>query len=140
VPWAGFGKIQHLRARGTLGLRTTGCPEITRGVEFAGRWTPRPQLGAVWVKLRPHDLARFGQLFFSGRPVAGQTERAGQMGAAGDHHTCRDRVRHRETRPLNTQNHGYLWWVDNTDGADAYLAGATAGSASKSCPRVTWSL
>ena len=88
-------------------------------------WPVDPQgfnLGAGWIKLRPQDLAKFGQLFlhagrWRGKQVVpagwvrqATTAQAGTAFAFDSH------------GPFDPQNYGYLWWVDKTDGAAAYFA------------------
>jgi CubicO group peptidase (beta-lactamase class C family) len=88
-------------------------------------WPVDPQgfnLGFAWIKLRPRDMAKFGQLYLqAGRwrdkqvvPAAwvrqATIEQAGRAFAFESH------------GPFDPQNYGYLWWVEKTDGVDAYVA------------------
>jgi CubicO group peptidase (beta-lactamase class C family) len=103
-------------------LDAAHLPEYARA-RFA--WPVDPQgfnTGAGWIKLRPRDMATFGQLFLqSGRWQGKQVVPAGwvrrattaQAGTAFavDSHGAFD-----------PRNYGYLWWVETVDGADAYFA------------------
>ena len=120
-----------------LGISTTpadqplydpaNLPEYLRA-EFA--WPVDPQrfnLGAGWIKLRPREMAKLGQLFLQdgrwrGKQVVpagwvhqATTAQAGSAFAFEGHDT------------FQPQNYGYEWWVEKTDGADAYFAWGYGG-------------
>jgi CubicO group peptidase (beta-lactamase class C family) len=97
-------------------------PEYMRA-QFA--WPVDPQgfnTGAGWIKLRPRDMARFGQLFLqAGRWQDKQIVPAGwaRQATTAQAGTAFSFESH---GPFAPQNYGYLWWVEKADGADAYFA------------------
>ena len=93
-------------------------------------WPVDPQghaLGAAHLKLRPQDMARFGQLFLQGGQWQGKQvvpanwvrqATSAQAGAAyqpwGDPRTA-------------PTNYGYLWWVTSVDGTPSFFAWGIGG-------------
>ena len=97
-------------------------PEYMRA-QFA--WPVDPQgfnLGAGLIKLRPRDMAKFGQLFLqAGRwhdrqVVSARWVRQATIAQAGKAFPSEG------YGPLGSQNYGYLWWLEKVDGTDAYFA------------------
>jgi CubicO group peptidase (beta-lactamase class C family) len=84
-------------------------------------------IGAAWLKLRPRDMARFGELFLQdGRWQDKQVVSAGwvrqaTVAQAGTAFTFQG------PGAFDPRNYGYLWWVDTVDGADAYFAWGFGG-------------
>lgn len=97
-------------------------PEYGRA-HFA--WPVDPQgcnLGAGWIKLRPRDMARFGQLFLqAGRCQDKQVVPAGWVRQATTAQAG-TAFAFESHGPFDPQNYGCLWWVDKSDGTDAYFA------------------
>jgi len=90
-------------------------------------WPVDPQgfnLGAALIKLRPRDMAAFGQLYLQGGQWHGKQVVPAQWVRQATTAECRkaalaDLPAYKSFDP---QNYGYLWWVEKIDGADAYYA------------------
>jgi CubicO group peptidase (beta-lactamase class C family) len=75
-----------------------------------------------WLKLRPRDMATFGQLFLQ----AGQWNRRQVVPAAWVSQATTSQAGkafpHVEIGAFNPTNYGYFWWVEPTTGVRAYYA------------------
>jgi CubicO group peptidase (beta-lactamase class C family) len=90
-------------------------------------WPVDPQgfnLGAAWIKLRPRDMAAFGQLYLQGGQWHGkQLVPAEWIRQATTSECGRAALADLPAYTyFDPQNYGYLWWVEKTDGAEAYYA------------------
>ena len=97
-------------------------PEYLRA-RFA--WPVDPQgynTGNAHIKLRPRDMARFGELFRqAGRwqdqqIVPAKWVRQATTAQAGTAFWFQRHI------TFDPDNYGYMWWVDKADGADDYFA------------------
>ena len=134
VQATGQSVLTYARAKlfDPLGISTTPAdqpradqahlPEYMRA-GFA--WPVDPQgfnLGAAWIKLRPRDMARLGQLFLQGgRWQDKQIVPAGWVQQATTAQANKA-FPPEGYGPLGALNYGFLWWVEKTDRADAYYA------------------
>jgi CubicO group peptidase (beta-lactamase class C family) len=136
VQATGQSVLSYARAKlfDPLGISTTPAlqspidpahlPEYQRA-HFA--WPVDPQgfnTGAAWIKLRPRDMAAFGQMYLQGGQWHGKQVVPAEWVRQATTSECRKAVaaglpRYGAFDPLN---YGYLWWVEKTDGADAYYA------------------
>ena len=99
--------------------------------EAAGfAWPVDPQghaLGATYLKLRPRDMTRLGQLFLQG----GQWEGKQVVPAAWVRQATSAQAGAAYQPPgdpkLAPTNYGYLWWVTTVDGAPSFLAVGLGG-------------
>jgi serine/threonine protein kinase len=74
------------------------------------------------LKLRPPDVARFGELFRQGGRWQGkQIVPAGWVSQATTAQAGKAFGSQRQS-VFDPDNYGYLWWVDKGDGTDAYFA------------------
>jgi CubicO group peptidase (beta-lactamase class C family) len=131
----GQSVLAYARSRlfGPLGIVTTpaftgsyGVAHLAAYQKAAFAWPVDPQgfsLGYSWIKLRPRDMAAFGQLFlqagqWNGRQVVpADWVRQATTAQAGE--------RFSTFVPFGSfapENYGYLWWVTKADGAPAYFA------------------
>jgi CubicO group peptidase (beta-lactamase class C family) len=90
-------------------------------------WPVDPQgfnLGAAWIKLRPRDMAALGQLYLQGGLWHGKPVVPAEWVRQATTSQCRKAVAADlpEHGAFDPQNYGFLWWVEKTDGADAYFA------------------
>src|SRR5215475_3522938 len=95
-------------------------------------WPVDPQgfnLGADGLQLRPRDMAALGQLYLQGGRWHGRQVVSAEWVRQATTAECRKAVV--ADLPgygaFDPQNFGYLWWVEKTDGADAYYALGFAG-------------
>ena len=88
-------------------------------------WPVDPQgnnMGPGWIKLRPPDMATFGELFLQGgrwhghQLVPADWVRQATTAQAGKAFTPM------QIPPWDPVNYGYFWWVEPTGGAAAYYA------------------
>jgi CubicO group peptidase (beta-lactamase class C family) len=79
-------------------------------------------LSEGWIKLRPRDMATFGQLFLQGgrwkerQVVPADWVRQATTAQAGKAFLSQG------IGAFSPVNYGYLWWVETADGADAFYA------------------
>jgi CubicO group peptidase (beta-lactamase class C family) len=90
-------------------------------------WPVDPQgfnQAASWLKLRPRDMAAFGQMYLQGGQWQGKQLVPAQWVRQATTSECRKAALadFPEYDGFDPQNYGYLWWVEKTDGADAYYA------------------
>lgn len=151
VQATGQSVLSYARAKlfDPLGIATTPAvqspldpahlPEYQRA-HFA--WPVDPQgfnLGAGWIKLRPRDMAAFGQMYLQGGQWQGKQLVPAEWVRQATTSQCRKAVAADLPKygSFDPQNYGFLWWVENTDRADAYYASDSADNASRSCPHGT---
>ncbi|MFZ0715120.1 serine hydrolase domain-containing protein, partial [Mycobacterium sp.] len=136
VQATGESVLAYARAKlfDPLGIVTTPSvePTITGTLQFPAAylsagfaWPVDPQgfnTTAAWIKLRPRDLATFGQLFLqSGQWKGRQVVPAAWVQQATTAHVAdADSLpRANEFQPMN---YGYLWWLTTVDHTTAYFA------------------
>lgn len=136
VQATGQSVLSYARAKlfDPLGIPTTPAlqepidpahlPEYLRA-GFA--WPVDPQgfnLGDGWIKLRPRDLAAFGQMYLQGGQWHGKQVVPAEWVRTATTSQCPTALAAELPAygAFDPQNYGYLWWVEQTDGADAYYA------------------
>jgi CubicO group peptidase (beta-lactamase class C family) len=136
VQATGQSVLSYARAKlfNPLGIPSTPAAEPRPGPKFLTEyrqarfaWPTDPQgfnLAAAWIKLRPEDMAIFGQLYLQGgrwrgkQVVSAEWVRQATTAQAGKAFMADEQG----YGAFDPQNYGFLWWVEKTDGADAYFA------------------
>lgn len=101
-------------------LEPLAAPENLQAyLDAAFAWPVDPQgvhLGAAFLKLRPLDMARLGQLFLDrGQWDGEQLVPADWVQTATSAHVTAG-------SGTSASDYGYMWWVDEVDGEQAFMA------------------